>query len=275
MMIFGTIGTVSRFTAVPSSVVSCIRAFAGTLMILMFLRITGRKPDTTAVRSNIRLLVIAGIFNGINWVLIFEGFRYTTVAAASLCYYMQPVFLMISAPFFFRERLSPRKVLCITAAFLGVALMTLTPGADLPDTHLRGIAFSLAAAVFYAANVIVSKKFKDISAYDSTTVQLLTAGIVLLPYIFLTQDLGSITLTGQDAAVILVLCIVHTGIAYIMYYESIGSIDAQTIAVLGYLDPVVSVLLSALILREGMTLGLAAGAVLILGASYISSRQQS
>ena len=302
MMLFGTIGTISRFVDLPSAFMSCARAFISTLIIVIYIFAGGRRPDFQAIRANAVRLFFAGIFMSLNWVLMFEAFRLTTVAVASLCYYMQPVFLMLSSPVFFKERLNTRKVLCIITAFLGMALVTgvlSLPGtggsagaaamtdaaknsaaaagaaaaAPVMTAHIKGALLAVMAAVLYTANVIVSKKFKgDINPIDSTCSQIFVAGVILLPYLWMIGSASSLTFDARSVILLLILSVVHTGIAYIMFYSSVTRLGAQTIAVLGYIDPVESVLLSAFVLREPLTAGMIVGALMILSSTYIGSR---
>ena len=72
---------------------------------------------------------------------------------------------------------------------------------------------------------------------------------------------------------LLVIGIVHTGVAYALYYTSISNLQAQTIALYSYIDPGVSVILSVLILREEMSLVKLAGAIMILGAAMLSEKK--
>ena len=64
--------------------------------------------------------------------------------------------------------------------------------------------------------------------------------------------------------------VVHTGFAYCMYFGSISGLRAQTVALLSYVDPVVAIVLSALLLGERMTMASAVGAILVLGATIVS-----
>ena len=279
MMLFGTIGTISRFVDLPSAFMSCARALISTLIIVIYIYAGGRRPDFSAIRANAVRLFFAGLFMSLNWVLMFEAFRLTTVAVASLCYYMQPIFLMLSSPVFFKERLDTKKVLCIITAFLGMALVTgvISPpgpgGAAGAAAHIKGSLMAVTAAVLYTSNVIVSKKFKgNINPIDSTGSQIFIAGVVLLPYIWMSESLSSVSFDARSVLLLLILSVVHTGIAYIMFYSSVRRLDAQTIAVLGYIDPVESVLLSAFVLREPLTAGMIVGALMILGSTYIGSR---
>ena len=64
--------------------------------------------------------------------------------------------------------------------------------------------------------------------------------------------------------------LVHTGMAYAIYFGSMSHLKAQSIAVLGYIDPVFALLLSALVLHESLTVFGILGAVLIIGSALVS-----
>ena len=68
----------------------------------------------------------------------------------------------------------------------------------------------------------------------------------------------------------LIVCVLHTGLAYALYFGSMSRLSAQTVALLGYIDPVVAVLLSAVVLGQGLDAMGILGAVLILGATVVS-----
>ena len=269
--IFGTIGLLRRFLPVPSGFLAMLRGLMGAAFLLLFVRLRGRRLSRGAIRANGWRLVVSGAMIGFNWILLFEAYRYTTVAIAELCYYMAPVFILIAAPCLLRERLTSRKLLCVAAALLGVALVSDLAGSGFSgSSEWRGVLFGLAAAVLYAGVVLLNKQIRDISAYDKTIVQIGVAGAVLIPHVLLTEDLSAVELTPRVAALLLVAGLVHTGLAYALYFSSMDALPAHTLALLGYLDPVIAVLLSALVLREPMSLMQALGAALILCAAIVA-----
>ncbi len=277
MVLFGTIGTISRFVSVPTAYMCCARSFIGAAVLLLFLwKLYGRMPDIQALMDNLGLVIFAGIMNGLNWLLIFEGFRRTTVAIASICYYTEPIFLLISAPLFFGEKITPRKVICIAVCFAGMVLVSDPLSGTVDAAGLKGIAFSVMAAIAYTANVIATKKMRNISSVDVTVWELLIAGIVLLIYILFSSGAGPVSWSIKDMSLIALLGVVHTGFGYAVYYSSVRKIRADTASVLGYIDPVTSGMLSIVLLGEAMAPSTAAGAVLILAASFIGpSKRES
>ena len=108
---------------------------------------------------------------------------------------------------------------------------------------------------------------KPIDAYDKTLVQLASAAVVLIPYLFLTETSSDWSITLLPLGLLLLVGVLHTGIAYTLYFGSFDKLSSQTVAILGYIDPVIAVLLSALLLREPMDLWQGVGAVLVLAAS--------
>ena len=139
--------------------------------------------------------------------------------------------------------------------------------------QLKGILFGLGAAILYASVILMNKGIKDIRAYDKTIVQLFVAAIVLIPYILLTEDVTSIQMDGISIAFILLVGIVHTGIAYALYFSSMKDLEAQTIALYSYIDPCVAIFLSAFVLREQLSLLGIVGAIIVLGSTLISEME--
>lgn len=270
MSIFGTIGIFVRYIPLPSPTIAFIRGFLGVAFLVLTMVCTRQNPAWEAIRKNLGLLILSGCAIGINWVLLFESYRYTTVAIATICYYLAPLFLILMSPLL-GERLNAKKLLCVGVAFGGMVLLSgIMDGVQAQDSNLRGILLASGAAVFYALVMLMNKKLSPIPAYDKTIVQLSAASLVLLPYLMLTQGLSLQGLTALQWVLLAVVGIVHTGIAYAMYFGSMKNLPAHTIAIFSYLDPVLAVLLSTLLLKEPLSIWGISGAVLILGSALYS-----
>ncbi len=264
MLIFGTIGVFRRAIPYPSGVIALARSVIG-LVFLLLLRLLRRDPLRRAeLRRNGWKLLLLGAMLGANWICLFEAYSYTSVAAATICYYMAPVFILLLSPPLFGEKLTARKGLCAAAAVLGMALVS---GVFEGGLHgARGLALGLTAAGLYAAIVIVNRTLTGISAEDRTVVQFAAAALVMLPYVLLTGEAAALPLTPGIALRLGVMGVVHTGLAYVLYFGGVAEVPAQTAAFLSYIDPVVAVLLSLTVLREPMSLPALLGAALVLGA---------
>lgn len=270
MGIFGTVGLFVRLIPMASAPIAFWRGLVGFLFLLCFLLLTGKRPDGRSIRKNAWILCLSGAAIGGNWILLFEAYRYTTVATATVCYYMAPVLVVLLSPLV-GERLTARKLICIGLSLVGLVLVSGVTEKGIPTlAELAGVLFGLGAAVLYASVMLLNKKLTAISGYDRTLVQLLMAAVVVLPYILFTGGFGFAGMDALGWVLLAVVCVLHTGIAYSLYFGSMKDLKAQTTAVFSYLDPVVAILLSALVLREPLGLPSAVGAVLILSSALAS-----
>ena len=271
MCIFGTIGLLRRALPVPSGFLAMLRGLLGSLSLLLWVLLRGGRLSREAIRANLWRLMLSGILNGFNWILMFEAYRHTTIATATLCYYMAPVFTLAAAPIVLKEHLTLRKALCLAAALLGMVFVSGVARTGFSGAaEWRGAALALAAAVLYAVVVLMNKQMRGIGAYDRTIVQIGVAGAVLSPYVALTEGLASVAFTPAVVVILLVAGLIQTGLAYALYFSSVDFLPAHSLALMSYLDPVVAVLLSALVLREPMTPYDILGAVLILCAAIVA-----
>lgn len=270
MLIFGTLGVVRRYVPLSSAMLALCRGALGSVFLLLFVLVRGGRLKLPERKATL-WLILTGAIMGLNWMLLFEAYSYTTVAAATMCYYMQPTIVILLSPLVFRERLSGRKLACAAAAIVGMLFVSGVLSGGIGQVRdIRGIAFGLGAAALYAAVIILNKKVVVEDIYAKTVIQLAGAALVMIPYVLLTEGVPELTLTAADIGMVLLVGIVHTGITYALYFGSMQRLKAQTVAVMSYIDPVFALLLSAAVLHESLTpLGIV-GAVLIIGSAVIS-----
>ena len=274
MLIFGTVGIFRRSIPLPSAFLAFSRGILGGLFLLAFLRL--RKKDGARRLPPGLLLPLAGTgaMIGFNWMLLFEAYNHTTVAVATLCYYMQPTIVILLSPLVFRERLTGRKAVCALISIAGMVLISGVTDGGGGSRDMTGILLGLGAAALYAGVVIMNKKIKGADAYQRTTVQLLAAGSVMIPYLLLTDGFSGVVFTPTTLLLLLAVGLIHTGAAYALYFGSMEGLAIQSIAVLSYIDPVSALLFSALLLREPLSLMNIIGAVLIIGSAMISETER-
>ncbi|MBR6542053.1 MAG: DMT family transporter [Anaerotignum sp.] len=273
MFIFGTIGIFVRYIPLPSTIIALVRGFVGAFFVLLFVYLKKSSIDKAAIRKNFKMLALSGAFIGINWIFLFESYNYTTVATATICYYMEPIFVILASPFLLKEKLTAKKAICAAFALLGMVFVSGMMETGIPAlSEAKGVLYGLGAACFYATVVLMNKKITDINAYDKTIMQLGMGAIVLTPYVMLTQDIGTAALSMTLPLWVLLLFVglVHTGVAYVLYFDALKDLKAQTVAIFSYIDPIVAILLSALLLKENMGIYGIIGAVLVLGSTFIS-----
>lgn len=269
MTIFGTIGLFVKFIELPSTVIALSRGALGTLFLLLVLKLLKRRINTATVKSNFKHLIIAGVALGLNWIFLFEAYRLTSVATATLAYYMAPIILILLSPILLHERIPVGKWICVICALFGMSLISgVWEGSE--NVALDGITMGLIAACFYASVVINNKFLKGLDPYDSSIVQLAVAAIVLLPYVLFTVDFSVLKPDTTTIGLTLAVGILHTGVAYWLYFSALPKLEAARIAIFSYIDPAIAILLSVFVLMEPMTTAGVIGAVLILGAALAS-----
>ena len=182
MAIWGTIGIFRRYIPLSSGMIALARGVMGCAFLGAVMAITKKKFEWKNIKENLIILLVSGAVMGVNWILLFEAYEYTSVATATLCYYMEPVFVMLVSPIFLKEKLSIKKVLCILISLVGMVLVSgILKTTEFKVSEFTGVFLGLGAAVLYATVVILNKKLKPIAAYDKTIMQLLSASIVYNP----------------------------------------------------------------------------------------------
>ncbi len=269
MIIFSTIGIFRKNIELSSSVIALYRGVFGVLFLTLVLLTKKKKINYKKIKDNIVLLLISGFVLGLNWVLLFEAYKYTTVATATLCYYMSPIIVIIASHFLFKERLNKAKMYCILIALLGMALIT----GFFSDNSLeiKGILYGLGAAGFYSCLILLNKKMPDIPSYDKTIIQLLGSIIVVLVYIFAQGNISEVIVTDFNELILLIIMgVLHTGVAYVLYFGAVGKLKAQTSALYSYIDPLLAIILASVFLGEAMGITEIIGAILILGSTVLN-----
>lgn len=268
MLIVGSIGIFVHFIAMPSAVVAAARAFIGTLFLLLTIISKRTAIQWKFVKQNAIYLIISGAAIGFNWIFLFEAYQYTTVAVATLCYYMAPAFVILLAPFVLKEKLTPLNILCTFFALLGAVLISGVLGDS--GANLTGVFYGLLAAVLYASIMILNKKMKGLSGLELTFFQLTVATFVMLPYVLMTEDLVNLLWTTQSMSLLLIVGILHTGLVYQLFFSAMNQLPAQTSSLLSYIDPITAIFLSAWLLQENLSPIQFIGTVLILGSALVN-----
>ena len=267
MTIFGTIGLFVDAIPLNSGVIALFRGIMGLVFLLLVMALTKQKLRFDVIKKELLLLCISGGAMGLNWVLLFEAYRYTTVATATVCYYLAPAFLMLASPLL-GEKLTVKKLLCLVTCLVGMVLVTGIDGGS-----VTGVAFGIGAAILYASVMFINRKIKSVSDYERTVTQMAMSIPVVAVYVLLRGGVDFSAMNATGWLLMAVVGIVHTGFAYFLYFGAVGKLPATSVAVCSYLDPVVAVLLSAILIAP---IGIPAicGAALILGSTLFGQLKE-
>ena len=243
MVIFGTIGIFVEYIDLPSGVIASFRGITGAIVILAVMLLSGKKIDFKSVKKKIKVLVASGVAIGFNWILLFEAYKFTGIPVATVCYYTAPVIVVVASSFVFKKKLKAKQIICVLLAMVGVGAVSGVLGEGATD--MNGVLCGLGAALLYASVMIMNKFMGDVPSYERTVVQLFVAGVVVLPYAILSA--GEIKVNVQSALLLVVVGVVHTGVAYLLYFGAMKKLESSTVAILSYIDPASAIILSSLV----------------------------
>ena len=269
MTLYGTIGVFRRYIPISSAQLAFFRGIIGSITLYIWIK-ANKKSFSKISKTNLILLILSGALMGFNWMLLFEAYNYTSVATATLCYYMEPVMLIIFSCFLFKENISYKQIICILIALIGMVFVSGILDTSIQINDSKGILYGLLAAFLYTCVVLMNKKINNIDTYEKTILQLLSASISLVPYILINETITISSIDLLSLSMILIVGIVHTGIAYALYFGAIPYLNSTSLALFSYIDPVVAILLSITLLNESISLLGIIGAILILGSTIVS-----
>ena len=270
MSVFGTIGLFTRNIAVSSGELALYRAVLAAVLIVGYLILSRQKLDMDGIKKDLKYLILSGAAMGFNWIFLFQAYNYTTISVATLCYYFAPVIVTVACVFLFRERLSPKQIVCFVMSTAGLVLIIANGGLSGSGTDTLGILCGLAAAALYATVILLNKFMKHTEGVPRTLFQFFAAIVVLVPYVAFTSGFQLEALDGKGWICLLILGLFHTGITYCLYFSSLKELRGQEVSILSYIDPLVAVLVSVVILGEAMSLMQVIGGVLILGFTLLN-----
>ena len=284
MLLWGSLGVFVKNISLESVEISFFRGIIGSIFlgIVLLIKMRSKKKSDEDIyletskneykkkdKKSIIVLIISGMAIGFNWVFLFNSYNYITVANATIVYYLAPVIIIFVSPIFLKEKLTSKKVVAVICAMCGLILIVKTNTSNVNIDLTSGIINAFIAACLYASVIILNKFIKNVDDYKKTFIQIFMASMVLLPWVIYRDKIVFDSI--QSIILILVLGIAHTGIAYCLYFSAMKDLKAQSIAILGYIDPVSSVVFSILLLREPFSIYQLIGGVIILLSAIISA----
>ncbi len=269
--IWGTIGIFVKMIPFNSGVVAFDRSLVGMLFLIIVKLLMRKKYDINAMKGNFLELCINGALLGLNWILLFESYNYTSVATSTICYNLGPMIVVLVSPFIFKEKLTVVKVLCVMTALFGIVCVSgVFEQTGASSSDIIGVLLGLAAAVVYAITVVINKRLDKIDPLDKAITQFASSTVVMFIYCLFTTKAGELTFTLNTVILLIIVGVVHTGVTYTLYFASLPNVTSQNVAIFAYIDPVVAVVLSALVLKENLTMSTVIGAVLVIASAIFS-----
>jgi drug/metabolite transporter (DMT)-like permease len=266
MIIWGSLGVFTR--SIPLSALSLAFLRALIALPVLFVVMKMKKADKVKL-SLLKPYLISGVLLGFGWLTLFYGFKHTSISSAVMIYNMCPVYVMIFAPLVLKETISKIQIAVIFVSVLGLLLIV---GHNLLEGYgYMGLALSAISGMLYATIILINRSIKvRVDNQTATFAQILTAMIVLLPFVLIDGNI--LTVVDLDAMAVIytvLLGILHTSVAYTMFFSLYTHMKSVEIVSYSYLEPLFGILFSVIFVGETLTFPQIIGGLLILGSTYI------
>lgn len=202
--------------------------------------------------------------------LLFTALRLAPPVEANLVNYLWPLFIVVLAPLFLPDlRLKPAHVLAALAGFAGAAIAILGGAGGASGGWSWGYVPALGSAFMWASYSLWTRR---VPAFPTAAIGLfgLASGLLSLACHALLEPAAS--LSGQDLLLVGVMGLGPLGAAFFLWDKALKGGDARQIGILSYITPLASTLLLVVVTGRALTAGIAAAAVLIIGAAVVGTR---
>ncbi len=266
MIIWGSLGVFTRSIQMSALNLAFLRALIALPVLFIVIK---RKKSEKVNWSLLIPYIISGILLGFGWLTLFYGYKHTSISSAVIIYNMCPVYVMILAPKVLKETISKLQIAMITISFFGLVLIV---GNNLSEGYgYLGIILSAVSGMLYAAIVLINRSIKvRVDNQKATFVQILSAMLVLLPFVLMEGTISTIVhLEVIEIIYIILLGVLHTGLAYTIFFSLYAHMKSVEIVSYSFLEPLFGILFSVILLGEALTYAQIIGGLMILGSTYI------
>lgn len=266
---FGTLGILGRFAYAAGIDTLTLMALRFSLAALVLLVMLAIRHERLPHGGTLIRLVGMGAVGYVGQAFAYlSALKYASPGLVALLLYLYPVFVVILSVIWNHEPINRNKVLALGLALIGVALTVGPEGGQLP-----GILLAISAAAIYSVYIIVGTKvMQQVSAFQSSAVIFFSAGVT--SSLLMTVNGVHLPKTGTGWIVIAAIVVIATVLPVVTFLAGLRRIGATNAAMLSTLEPVVTVLLSALLLGEILKPVTLLGGGLILAAVLLLMRSE-
>ena len=186
------------------------------------------------------------------------------VSLAVVLLYTAPAFVAIFATIWLGEALTPLKGLAVLLVMLGVAAVAL--GGDSPGVHINrgsmgwGLLAGLGYAGFYVWGKQLLKRYHPVTVYAFVFP---VGALVIWPFVDFVHK------SAMAWALLALLVVLCTYLAFLVYYLGLRHVEASRAVLIASLEPVIAVILAAIIFDERLAGWAIVGGVMVVSASVL------
>lgn len=266
LLLFGSNGIVAGNIHISSYEIVFWRTMLGSILLILILFFSKQKLQLMNNKKDCLFISLSGIAMGASWIFLYEAYEQIGVSLASLAYYCGPVIVMILSPVVFGEKLTAVKVTGFLTVIIGIFLVN--GGISDAGLHKQGLVCGILSAVMYSLMVIMNKKAVNVKGLENSAIQLFVSFVTVAFFVGIKTGF-TLEISRPDWIWTIILGLVNTGMGCYFYFSSIAYLPVQTVAILGYLEPLSAVILAVVILGESLLPVQIIGAALIIGGAIL------
>jgi drug/metabolite transporter (DMT)-like permease len=213
-------------------------------------------------------IVLLGAVDALNVLFFFWAMQRTSLAIAVLTHYLAPVLVALFAIPLLREPARPRTFVALACALSGL-LVLLTPWRDGAQASFTGAALGVASAVFFAANILASKRLSSHFGPSELFAYRVPSALLVL---FWFVPSGGFAIAPEAALYLVLGGLVPGAFAGLLFFRALRFVDAGRASVLTLLEPLVAVLVSVIVWNEPLPISGWLGVGLVLAGAYVVLR---
>jgi drug/metabolite transporter (DMT)-like permease len=262
--------------SIPPSAYMFLRFAAASLIFIIILNKKGLKKLTR--KNHLSLAAIAFFEPGLYFIFETAGIQRTSASSASIIIAAVPAVVALSAAVFLNEKISLKSGVGIVLSISGVFLLTLFErGSGGSSSTLTGNLFVFLAVLSAAAYMIIVRKVAPgLTTLQITGWQIIYGTIFFLP--FFIKDFANIpwnSISSDSLSALIFLILFATIIAFMSYNFALTKIPASKAALFINGIPVVTVIVSAIVLGERISLiQIMGGLIIISGVTLANIEKQ-
>ncbi len=271
-LVWGSIGALVRYADAPESVLIVVRMLIAVLVLGALFARRSTFAELRTCGAGGRLLMM-GLISPTCLLLFFITLRLTDVAIGMFLLFMAPVYVALLAPRLMRQR--PDRVVApaLAIAVAGMAAILLPALLGAGDVSLPGIACGVATGFLFAAyQLIVKSVSRSVRSSTIVLVELTSVVVLLLPLALWQAGHMDQGFTQRDWISAVVMGLVATALAYMLYLEGVRRVRVEHASILGYLEPVSAPLYALVLLGEAPAASTLVGGALIVAAGLLIVR---
>ena len=264
---------------VPPITFAVLRFAIASVALLPMLSVIGGVNELRYASHADKLKFVTLGLSGITLfnMLQFVGLSLTTATNGSILLSTNPIFISVLSLIFLHEKIGLRNVIGICLATIGI--MVVMTGGRFSATMFSSSTFLgdlliLGSGVCWAIYTVLGKSmFTRYKPMTVTIINMVVGTLLLVVFALITEDFNIVPgISASTWVIILYLAFVCSGLAYILWYESLNRLDASKAGAFLFTIPLFTILIAHFTIGEIVTGPITIGAVLIILGIYLAER---